>query len=519
MPLLATFLILLHRYTGQHDIVVGTPIAGRNRPAVEPLIGFFINSLALRVDLSGEPTFREVLRRVREVTLEAYAHQDVPFEKVLEELNPERSLNRTPLFQVFFNMVNLPFDGIDLPGLTGESLYAPDYGSKFDLTLYLNDQSESIELTLVYNRDLFKPARMGEMLEQLRHLLTQIADQPDQPILQFSLVTPTAQKVLPDPYQVLGDKWEGAVHTLFSEQARRIPQHLAVIDEQDAWSYRELDERSNQLAHHLRASGIRAGDRVAIYAHRSASLVWAILGTFKAGAAFVPLDPAYPVARLIEYLRLAQPRGWLRIAEAGVPPDDLEQFVETLSCCRLTLPQRALAEQHDFLGEYPVSTPTVDVGPDDLAYVSFTSGTAGRPKGVAGRHGPLTHFLPWLEKTFALGETDRFSMLSGLAHDPLHRDIFTPLMLGGRVSIPNPEKIGMAGWLPRWMQQEQITVANLTPAMGRVLVDSASEETAVDLSTLRYIFFVGEILTKSNLSALRKLSPTTTYVMRKRRSR
>jgi amino acid adenylation domain-containing protein len=513
MPLLATFLVLLQRYTGQDDIVVGTPIAGRNRPAVEGLIGFFINSLALRVDLSGEPAFREVLRRVRAVTLEAYTHQDVPFEKILEELNPERSLNRTPLFQVFFNMGNLPFERIELPGLTGESLYAPDYGSKFDLTLYLNDQSENIALSLVYNRDLFKEARMTEMLDQFSYLLTQIVAQPDQPISRLSLVTPAARKVLSSPYDVLDDTWQGAVHTLFSEQAQRVPHHLAVTDEQNAWTYEELEKRSNQLAHHLRASGIQAGDRVAIYAHRSASLVWAILGTMKAGAAFMILDPGYPEARLIEYLRMAQPRGWLRVAAAGAPPDELEQFVETLSCCcRITLPPRTNAEQQDFLSEYPLTAPGVSVGPDDVAYVAFTSGTTGKPNGVLGRHGPLTHFLPWLEKTFTLDETDRFSMLSGLAHDPLHRDIFTPLMLGGRVCIPDPEKIGMTGWLPRWLEQEQITVANLTPAMGRLLVESAAGETVADLSPVRYLFFVGEILTQRNLSALRKLFRRTTFV-------
>ena len=513
MPLLAAFLILLNRYTGQDDIVVGTPIAGRNRPAVEGLIGFFINSLALRVDLSGQPNFRDVLRRVREVTLEAYAHQDVPFEKVLEELNPERSLNRTPLFQVFFNMINLPFDRIDLPGLTGESVFAEDYGSKFDLTLYVNDQSESIDLTLVYNRDLFKAARMVEMVEQLQHLLTQVAANPNEAITQLSLVTPAARPVLPDPFAVLDDKWEGAVHTLFAEQAQRVPQNVAVTDDDDTWTYRELDERSNQLAHYLRASGIQAGDLVAIYAHRSASLVWAILGTFKAGAAFVILDPAYPEARLIEYLHIAQPRGWLHIEAAGSLPDELDQCIETLSCCcRLTLPRRAYAEQQNFLAEYPVTVPAVAVGPDDQAYISFTSGTTGKPNAVIGLHGPLTHFLPWRKRTFALNETERFSMLSGLAHDPLHRDIFTPLMLGARVCIPNPEKIGMAGWLPRWMQQEQITIANLTPAMGKLLVESATDENSLELSTLRYIFFVGEMLTRSNLSSLRKLCPATTYV-------
>nr|QEO73764.1 AMP-dependent synthetase and ligase [uncultured bacterium] len=256
MTMLAAFKVLLYRYTGQEDIVVGTPIAGRNRAELESLIGFFINSLALRTDLSGAPSFRELLGRVREVTLGAYAHQDVPFEKVLEELNPERSLNHTPVFQVYFNMLNMGSEELELAGLQAEHFTTPDLGAKFDLTLYVEEQEASLALRLAYNKNLFAHDRMVELLEQFEQLLAQAAASPDSEITRLSLVTPAARAVLPDPTETLSAKWEGTVHGLFAEHARRAPERVALRDKDASWSYGELDARSSQLAQHLRANGI-----------------------------------------------------------------------------------------------------------------------------------------------------------------------------------------------------------------------------------------------------------------------
>ncbi|MDQ3804120.1 MAG: amino acid adenylation domain-containing protein, partial [Acidobacteriota bacterium] len=513
MTLLAAFQTLLHRYTGQEDIVVGSPIAGRSRAELEPLVGFFINSLALRTDLSGGPSFRDLLGRVREVTLGAYAHQDVPFEKVLEELHPERSLNHTPIFQVYFNMLNMGSEELELAGLKAEYFTTPDLGAKFDLTLYVEEWEAGIALRLAYNKDLFAHDRMVELLGQFEQLLAQAAAAPDMSISRFSLVTPASRAALPDPNAPLDAKWEGTIHDLFAAQARRAPGRIAVRDKDEAWSYQELDARSSQLAHHLRANGIRPGDVVALYAHRSASLVWALMGIFKAGAAFAVLDPAYPAARLIDCLDVAGPRGLIEIEGAGPLPEDLEVHVAAASyCCRVRLPRRAAAARASFLSEYPVEPPAADLGPDSLAYISFTSGTTGKPKGILGRHGSLTHFLPWLTETFALGEADTFSMLSGLSHDPLHRDIFTPLMLGGRVSIPEPEMIGQPRWLADWMRRERISVANLTPAMGQLLSEHAEERGVAAIEGLRYVFFVGDVLTKRDVAMLKRLSPSVTIV-------
>jgi len=513
MKLLAALKVLLFRYTGQEDIVVGCPIAGRTRKETEELIGFFVNTLVLRTDLSGDPTFRELLRRVREVTLGAYTHQDLPFEKLVEELRPNRDLSRTPFFQVFLNMLNQPDADVQLSGLTVESLWPLQEEAKFDLTLYAQEREHQIHLDLVYNSDLFDPERMMEMLEQFRHLLSQIVENPDEGIGRFSLVTLRAKTRLPDPTLGLESNWEGAVHTRFSQQAHRFPERLAIIDTAEAWTYNELDCRSNQLAHYLRANGIQSQDVVAIFGHRSAPLVWAMLGVLKAGAAFTILDPSYPASRLIDYLCTAKPRGWLQLEAAGVLPNELEEFLLKLPCdCRMQLSQRFSAGTRGLLSEYSTAARDAAVAPDDLAYVAFTSGSTGRPKGILGEHKSLSHFLAWHSQTFGLSDSDRFSMLSGLSYDPLLRDIFTPLWLGASLHIPDEADITAPGYLADWMKQTKITVVHLTPAMGQLLTETVP--TTVDVSgenaafpCLRYAFFGGDVLTTLDVAKLRKLAP------------
>jgi amino acid adenylation domain-containing protein len=518
MTLLAAFQTLLHRHTGQDDLWVGAPIAGRTRTEIEGLIGFFVNTLVLRTDLSGNPPFQELLGRVREVALAAYAHQELPFERLVEALQPQRQLSHPPLFQVFFNMLNLQDNRITLPGLAVEALSAPDVEAKFDVTLYVRERSESLQFELVYNADLFEPRRMGAMLEQLHHLLTQIVDHPEARLAQFSLVTPTAEALLPNPAQALCSDWLGGAHRRFAQQARRVPQRPAVVDAHEVWSYAELEAWSNRLANYLRARGIQQQDVVAIYAHRSASLVWALLGVLKAGAAFTILDPAYPASRLIDCLRLAAPRGWIQMRAAGPPPEALEEFLATLSWrCRLELPQRTAAEVEALLQGYSTDNPGDMVGPDDLAYVVFTSGSTGKPKGILGAHRPISHFLAWYSQAFGLSASDRFGMLSGLSHDPLLRDILTPLWLGGTLCIPDPESLWSPGRLSDWMRQQELSVVHLTPAMGQLLTDmpsssAAGTSEAMRLRSLRYACFGGDVLTKRHVAKLQALAPSAACV-------
>ncbi|MBW3654991.1 MAG: amino acid adenylation domain-containing protein, partial [Gemmatimonadetes bacterium] len=510
MTLLAAFKALLARQAGQDDVVVGTPVANRTRTEAEGLIGFFVNTLALRTDLSGAPSFRELLARVRETTLGAYVNQDVPFERVLEELRPERTLSHAPVFQVFFNLMNLEEHEVQLPGLTLEPvLEEADAHSKFDLTLYAQPHADGMSLTLVYDACLFGEARMAEMLAQYRMLLEQAAGEPEAAIPSFSLVSDGARAQLPDPALPLDDGWMGSVPAVFAARAAEAPERLAAEDAAERWTYGELDARSNQLARFLAGGGVQAGDVVAVYGHRSASLVWALMGILKAGAAFVVLDPSYPPARLQQYLRGSEPRAWLRVEAAGEPPVELEP---SLPACRLTLPGRAAAEAAGLLAEWPAEPLPVEIGPDSLAYLSFTSGTTGVPKAVMGRHGSLTHFVPWLVETFGLHAGDRFSMLSGIAHDPLQRDVFTPLQLGAAVCAPPEAALEVPGGLARWMRDAEVSVAHLTPSMGKVITDLPAGAEAERVPSLRLAYFVGEALTRGEVSRLRALAPNVRVV-------
>jgi amino acid adenylation domain-containing protein len=478
MTLLAAFKVLLHRRTGEHDIIVGSPLAGRRRPETQQLIGFFINTLALRTQLSAEMSFREVVQSVRKVVLDAHDHEDLPFQKLVEELRPDRSLNRTPFFQVMFNLLNFENVRIDLPGLSVTIDDSAEVDAKFDLTLYAQEKNEAIRLELLCKAELFSSSDATEMLEQFELLLSQIVASPDQTIGSYTLVTPAAKGVLPDPAQPLASTVTESIIERFSRHARQAPASPAIVDKQEVWSYGELYERSNQLAHHLINSGIQPGDIVAIHANRSASLVWAMLGVLKAGAAFMILDAAYPPARLSDCLKVVQPKARLQLDAVTVPSD------------------------------LPRTDPGVLGGPDDLAYVAFTSGSTGTPKAILGSHGPLVHFVRWHVDTFNLKEDDRFSLLSGLSHDPLLRDIFTPLSLGATICVPDAEEMLAPGALARWMKKREITVAHLTPAILRLLATDDAEV----LTSLRYAFLGGDVLMQSDVSLLRKGAPSSCCV-------
>ncbi|HLM57775.1 MAG TPA: amino acid adenylation domain-containing protein, partial [Pyrinomonadaceae bacterium] len=460
----------------------------------------------------GDPDFRELLRRVRETALGAYTNQDVPFEHLLEALQPERDLSRTPLFQVFFNMLNFAEAVAEFPGLSAELLPATEVEAKFDLTLYVEEHDRRLKFDFVYNASLFSRERVAEMGEQLRQLLSAVTEWPEAGIESLSLITPAAEKLLPHPTLQLRPTWNGAVQTQFAAQARRAPQQAAVVDRRETYSYQELDERSNQLARYLLAHSVGPQDVVVVYGHRSAPLILALLGILKAGAAFIVLDPAYPPARLLGYLSTTRPKGWINVAEAGTPDETLREYADALS---FGLRLGARAEDvggRDGLADYPADECGVEVSPEDMAYISFTSGSSGRPKGIVGKHGSLAHFAPWAARVFGIGEADRFSMFSGLSHDPLHRDVFAPLQLGATVCIPDPEDMGVPGRLAGWMNEQGITVSNLTPAMGQVIGQAVSETRSFELPALRQVFFVGDVLTRRDVSRLRQLAPATAIV-------
>ncbi|HST61260.1 MAG TPA: amino acid adenylation domain-containing protein, partial [Longimicrobium sp.] len=517
MVLLAALDVVLGRLSGQEDVVVGTPIAGRTRAETDRMMGLFLNSLALRTDLSGDPTFRELLGRVREATLAAYAHQDLPFERLLEELRPERSLAHAPVFQVMLNLLNFQGGELSIPGLEVAGAEAnPQITSKFDLTLYVRESEEGIGIHLVYAADLFDAARMRELLSQMEGVLRQASDAPETRIGALALATDAARAVLPDPAAPLDDSWRGAVHEVFAAQARRTPDALAVEDPRERWSYAELDAATDAIARYLADGGVGVGDVVAITGHRSAALVRGLIGTMKSGAAFLVLDPAYPAARLVDYVRIAKPAAHLHLSAAADLPGEIQALLaETVRASAVLNPRGdgsadEVASVDGIDGLASAASPvSVEVGPDTLAYLSFTSGTTGTPKAVMGRHASLTHFTPFLARSFGLTANDRYSLLSGLAHDPLHRDVFTPLQTGAAVVAPLPDEVGTPGYLARWMREAGITVTHLTPAMGQLLADAAEGER---IPSLHRAFFVGDVLRRADVARLTALAPALRVV-------
>jgi amino acid adenylation domain-containing protein len=505
--LLSAFNLLLQRLTGQTDLVVGAPIAGRTRPEFERLIGVFINSLALRADLTGDPPFDELVRRMRTVVRQGIGHQALPFARLLAELQPERSQSHTPLFQVQFNMFRKRGRLLDLPGVQAERIDPELRPSLFDLTLYASEQEGGLELTAAYAIELFDEARISALLDAYMSLLEQAAANPGQRLSEFSLVTPAARAILPDSTQPLSSAWQGAIHNRLSEQARLTPDHPVIMAPEESWTYAELEARSNQLAHALRAQGLQRGEIVAIYAQRSPALIWATLGVLKAGGAYTNLDPAYPPARLQDYLELARPRGLLRVEAAGALPDTLAAFVGTLDLrCNFLLPAGLAVP--GFLSAFSTEAPDSGVGPDDLACVSFTSGSTGRPKGVLCRHGPLTHFMPWQTEAFGYRPTDRFSLMSGLSHDPLQRDIFTAIWAGATLCVPEPAAWHTPGRLAAWLAESRVNCAHLTPPLGQLIVEGAAP--GLSLPDLRSAFFVGDKLARLDVARLRALAPNVT---------
>ncbi|HVO10122.1 MAG TPA: amino acid adenylation domain-containing protein [Vicinamibacteria bacterium] len=522
MTLLAAFQVLLARLCGEDDVVVGTPIAGRNRAETEGLIGFFINTLVLRTDLSGQPSFREALRRVRDVSLGAYAHQDLPFEKLVEELQPARDLGRTPLFQVVFNLLNLEVSAAAAAGMAFEPLLEaggddhapPEVPAKFDLTLYAGDRPTGIQLTAAYNADLFDRARIDEILAQLEELLRQAVERPDEAVSRLSLVTPAARPRLPDPSLALSRAGTETIPQRLERWALDDAARVAVREGRRSWTYGELESAARRLGGALRAQGIGAGHVVAIWGRRSASLVWALLGVVESGAAFAVLDPAYPASRLLACARQAGVRAWIGLAGTAEPTGELAGFRDRIGC-RLELP--------DGIGGAPWSDdpergvdPGPAVVPDAHAYVAFTSGSTGTPKAIVGTHRPLSHFLEWQAATFGLRGDDRFALLSGLSHDPLLRDVFAPLWVGATLCVPAGDEIA-EGRLLEWMAGEEVTAVHLTPAMARLLAPAGHSVAGrpgrgttglrSPLPHLRYAFFGGDVLQRGDVRRLRALAP------------
>ncbi len=501
MVLLASFGALLGRLSGQEDIVVATPVVTRSHPDSEALIGFFMNTLPMRVELAGSPPFRTLLERVREGVLAAFANQDVPFEKMVVEINPTRESGRNPIAQVALNLLNLPDMRVALPGLVAEPIHGTSTGSKLDFTLYV-EEKDGLAFELVYDRDLFDAARMSRFLRRFEMLLEAVATDANVRLDAVAIQLVDELPILPDPRVPLPAAAHVPIIVAFERHAAEGPERPCIEDERRRWSYGELQDRSRRLTQWLARRGVGPGDVVAIHAERNALTVLALLAVMRSGAAFMLLDADYPEGRLLGQLRAAAPAAWISTIEACAFDPAVEAMAATMRH-RIDLPT-----QGDTLPAYDPLLLEPAPAADARAYVVFTSGTTGQPKGIEGSHRPLAHFVKWQADTFVLGRDDRFSVLSGLAHDPFLRDVLTPLSLGASIHVPPAELRLEPARLAGWLAEHAITVTHLTPSLGEVL--TMAEGAA--LPALRWAFFGGETLRGALVTTLRGIATGAGFV-------
>jgi aspartate racemase len=462
MTLLAAFHTLLHRYTGQDDIVVGSPIAGRTRVETEGLISFFVNTLVMRGDLSGDPPFRELLRRVRDAALGAYAHQDVPFEKLVEDLHPSRDTSRSPLFQVMFVLQNTPPSAFTLPGLTATPIDVDPGTAKFDLSLYLDGRSEALSANLEYNTDLFLPATITRMLEHFRTLLEAIVADPGRRLSELPIMSEAErQQILVEWNDTRADyPRERCIHELFEAQAARTPEAVALASPAGSMTYLELDRRANQLARYLQSLGVGPETPVGICIERSPDMVVGLLGILKAGGAYLPLDPTLPAERLGFLLSDARPAVVVtRELLLGVLPSS-----QTRVAC--------LDRDREAIAAMDASAPASGTSADGLAYVIYTSGSTGTPKGVQGLHRGAVNRFAWMWKAYPFTPRDVSCHKTSLSFVDSVWELFGPLLAGVKVVLIPDEVLLESSRLVETLAAHRVTRIVLVPSLLRTLLDA-----------------------------------------------
>lgn len=449
MTLLAAFNVLLHRYTGQEDINVGSPIANRNRAETEDLIGFFINTLVMRTDLSGNPGFRTLLRRVKEITLNALAHQDLPFELLVEELKLQRDMSHSPLFQVMFVLNNAPLGALDLAGLKMQPLEIDNGTAKFDLVLSMMERSDGLYGKLEYNTDLFQANTIERLAAHFEILLTGIVADPEQPISDLPLLTEVEKKRILQDWNIDSKRSpiRTCIHRLFEAQAERTPKAVAVVCGQQELSYRDLDEKANQLAHYLQKLGVQPEIPIGLCIERSLDLIVGILGILKAGGVYLPLDPEYPKERLAFMLE-----------DARVPLLLTQKHLLN----SLPIEERqvvCLDTDWDLIAQEPIDKAGSNVKPEHLVYVIYTSGSTGTPKGVQITHDVFVEHCQEIVRHFELDADDRVLQFSALNFDTSIEQIFPTLMVGAQVVLRDREVWTPAEFLQK-VKDLKLTVVN-----------------------------------------------------------
>jgi len=493
MTLLAAWGALCGRLAGQDDIVIGSPVANRGRAELEPLVGCFVNTLALRLDLSGAPDAGGLLARVRETVLQAQQHQDVPFEQVVEALKPERTLAHSPVFQLMFAWQNLPASALQLPGLALESL--PEQGDRatqFDLSLTLQESGEGIAGTLEYASALFDRSTVERHLAYLRSLLQGLVRDETQPVDAIELMDAAQRRQVLVDWNDTGRAWPQhlCIHELFEQQVRAAPDAIALEHEGLAIGYAELNRRANRLAHYLRDLGVGPDERVALQLRRTPALLVAILATLKAGGAYVPLDPACPPERLAAMLADSTPMAFLTQSELldglSLPPE-----LAVLQMDDDTPPW-------DDFADCDLDPPLLGLTPRHLAYVIYTSGSTGLPKGVMIEHRSLCNQVAALQQRYGLDAGDRVLQFAAPSFDMSVEEIFGALASGATLVLATPDWVTDAARWSALAEEHRISVANLPTLFWQHLAQAARVALP---PTLRLVSIGGEAVGAGALAA------------------
>ncbi|MEA5617974.1 amino acid adenylation domain-containing protein [Cronbergia sp. UHCC 0137] len=476
MTLQAAFATLLYRYTGQEDIVIGSPITNRNRPALESLIGFFVNTLVLRTRLENNPTFKELLTQVRQVSLDAYAHPDVPFDRLVEVLQPQRHTSHSPLFQVMFVLQNSPIEKLDLAGLnvTQIELDRPTAGATFDLTLSIQEIDAELRGAFEYNANLFDNDTIARMVEHFQILVEAIVTNPNERVGQIPLLTAAEQHRLLVEWNNTQTNYpqDRCIHELVTEQAEKTPDAVALVFEDCQLTYQQLNQKANQIAHYLQSLGVDKEILVGIYLERSFEMIVGILGILKAGGAYVPLDPNYPPERLNYMVEDSQMSVILTHS----------LLLPHLSSTLESTPTKIICWDKDLeiIANQSLDETINNVQPRNLAYVIYTSGSTGKPKGVMIEHSGLLNLVFWHLNNFAVTSSDRATSLAGTAFDAAVWELWPYLVVGASVHLIKSEFLLSDQILKQQLISADITITFIpTPLVEKLLLLSWTENTAL----------------------------------------
>lgn len=488
MTLLTGFAVLLAIYAVQDDVVVGSPIANRPETQLEELIGFFVNTLVLRVRISRRMSLRALLEEVRLTAVEAYQHQDVPFERLVAELSPERRLNRTPLFQVTFALQNAPWTPPAMRDLSIEVLDGNAAFARYDLEVHGWEEGAQIQLLWLYRRGLFEQWRIKQMAKHYERILASIVGRPEETIDQIDLLTAEERDTLLYSWNETACEYpeEKCVHELFEEQAASTPDAVAVVCEDQQLTYGELNRQANQLAHYLQKLGVKPETRVGICLERGLELIVGLLGILKAGGAYVPLDPEYPEQRLQYILNDSAPAVLLTQGQLR------ERFKDRLPVVNLAGSSSAWTDQPDS----NLSPTGIGLSPRHLAYVIYTSGSTGRPKGVMVEHRGISNLVTWMLREFRVDGKDIVLQKSAFNFDASVWEIFLPLFAGGRSVMAAAGEHRDTNYLAKLIIRESVTIVHFIPSMFPFFLQ---EEELADIKSLRHVFCGGEALSPQSL--------------------